>query len=534
MEAGGKKSLSKTERIALIKRQQRNKPKNDMRENITPHKTETQEPPKKEIIMSQETKEEIDNLMAICKQNIDVLDNNTDLNSTIKNILTAAEHIWLHAQILNKTTEQTESSLDQRIAVLKKEYKDFYESFPMITNFMIHPGEYSQNAFKKLTIKYIGSKLDKDNWIDYQADYMRFMWEETDDFSQQESDEMFARTKDAILYQMRVGEDNRKKQEDEVNDNITKFNNEFKDNIYNITEEYQKEYGESEESLTENVYIKTTLIEAEEVWLNVRVLSKSNKYKKMTDDEKIALIQTDFKKFHNDFPIVSKYMICLLEYDRDAFKKMLQRCKSVTTLHRKPVTNKQIDKDNNKGKEIIDNTPEEEPNAENTKDFNQMSWIERQSDYVRFLWENNQKSFKQEDSDKIWDEAYNSLNEEFQEFQRLHDEKEEKIKQDNIKHKKELLYEMSDRIIDDKQHIANEGDIHLLNTLKDKLYQQRARYNVKEMNKVFVKIETKNPDICVEGYGYDDIAADEYNHEMQQSELRKKYKKLDIGGKPQM
>jgi hypothetical protein len=83
------------------------------------------------------------------------------------------------------------------------------------------------------------------------------------------------------------------------------------------------------------------------------------------------------------------------------------------------------------------------------KDYNEKIWIEQQADYIRYLWEddNNGVVFSQQDSDRIWQEAYNNLSSEFNQFRDLYEETETKIKQDKIRYKKEILYELSARII---------------------------------------------------------------------------------------
>lgn len=252
--------------------------------------------------------------------------------------------------------------------------------------------------------------------------------------------------------------------------------------------------------------VKIPLIEAQQIWLNVTILMQSDQYKNMTDDEKIALIQRDFKDFYKNFPIISRYMICLGQYSQTAFQRMLIRCKTITEL---------IHESNDKA-EIQDEKSKK-------KDFNEKSWIERRADYVQFLWEDVQEgSFDPVDAKKIWNQIYEALLSEFTQFKTMHDDAEKKIKEDEIKHKKELLYEMSERLVSGKQVLANTDAHALVNKLKDIVYKQRFTNLVKQLNDVTL-IEP-----IIEAVGCDIEARREYDDELQQSIYKKTYKKMDI------
>jgi hypothetical protein len=257
----------------------------------------------------------------------------------------------------------------------------------------------------------------------------------------------------------------------------------------------------------EEDYVKVALTEAEQIWLNVQVLMQSEKYAKMTDDERISLIQKDFKEFYKNFPIVSRYMICLGQYKMDAFKRMLKV---------------------NKGKESTDEERRDE--SEERKSANEKAWIKRQADYVRFLWEEHQVDdkgepllFNPDDSDKVWQEAHDSLEREFREFRELHEEMEKKVAKDSLKYKKELIYEMSTRIINGQQKLDNSKSYDFINKLKDKLFKQRSKTTIKEINDIVRVLPSTH-----EGEGINIDAKLEYDDELKQSHYKKTYKKMDI------
>lgn len=250
-------------------------------------------------------------------------------------------------------------------------------------------------------------------------------------------------------------------------------------------------------------YVKVALIEAEQIWLNVQILMKSEQYKNMTDDEKISLIQRDFAEFYKNFPIVSRYMICLGEYRSVAFKKMLIKCNETKAP-------------SGKGKEI--------QTKESQKDLNEKLWVERQADYVRFLWEELQGiNFNQDDSNSVWQQTHDSLSAEFLQFKTMHADAEAKIKTDSLAHKKELLYELSERIVSGQQNLNDDTAKALLSKLLDKLYMQRSKKMIKELSLI-----TKPTEVSSEGTGINVDAKLEYDDEIQQSFYKKTYKKMDI------
>ena len=255
-------------------------------------------------------------------------------------------------------------------------------------------------------------------------------------------------------------------------------------------------------------YVKLALVEAEQIWLNVQVLMKSEAYSKMNDDQKTSLIQKDFKEFYKNFPIVARYMICLGKYRMSAFKKMLIKCKNTTN-------------------------PTTSLDAEERKQLSEKLWIERQADYIRFLWEDSHDNvaFSQMDSDAVWEQTNKALTDEFKEFKELHDASEKKIKADALKHKKERLYEMSNRIIEGTQKMDDKDTKDLLVKLKNKLFKQRFSNVMKELPTQVSKGHSqkgKGRSEDSEGIGLNESAKIEYDNELQQSFYKKTYKKMDI------
>jgi hypothetical protein len=259
---------------------------------------------------------------------------------------------------------------------------------------------------------------------------------------------------------------------------------------------YNKNINNISKENSEFDYVKVALTEAEQIWANTQILMRTPDYKTMTDPEKVSLIQKDFAEFYKNFPIVSRYMICYGQYRVKAFKKMLIKCNET----KKPA------------------------GQENTKDMNEKLWVDRQADYVRFLWEEVQdgNTFDKKDSDDIWQQTHKLLTEEFQQFKDLHDMAEKKIKTDAVKHKKELLYEMSSRIVNGQQSLDNANKTSLLNKLKGRLFKQRFK-------QVITSINSNNETVATcESVGTNDMEKETYDDEMKQSFYKKNYKKMDL------
>lgn len=254
----------------------------------------------------------------------------------------------------------------------------------------------------------------------------------------------------------------------------------------------------NDKSINGTEHIVVALSEAEKIWLNAQVLIKSPQYNKMTDEQKINLVEKDFKEFYKNFPIVSRYMICLGQYKMKAFKRMLIKCSN--------------------------ESEESSTDEKDIKTKNERKWIERQADYVRFLWEEYQtSSFDIKDSDNIWQHTYDTLTKEFNDFKELHEKMEQKVKEDALRHKKELLYEMGERIVTGKQSLSDRDSKELLDKLLDKLFKQRFK---KLMKQLCLEVQYIEP--YTEGLGYNEYAKTEYDEALQQSYYKKTYKKMDI------
>lgn len=272
----------------------------------------------------------------------------------------------------------------------------------------------------------------------------------------------------------------------------------YEKKIENIKKRYKldeiKEVNEEEKEQTTKQYTAIALMEAEKIWLNVEiaVLEGREEFYSKTDEQKIDLIRQDFKEFYDNFPIVSRYMICMLQFSQKAFERFLNKCRIA-----------------------LENMPQKRDEG-----YMENQWIERQADYVRYLWEETQtRRINKKESDSVWLQAYNSIKKEFKDFKELHKNMEEKVKNDDKKYKTELLREMGERIIKGEQSIEAQELKDLLIKLKNKLYKQRYSKVITQ-----IKEDVKFVFHTIAGVGLNQEERINYDDEMKQSEYKKKYK----------
>lgn len=209
---------------------------------------------------------------------------------------------------------------------------------------------------------------------------------------------------------------------------------------------------------TKKEYIDTAVREARILWDKVKRLVKEQPgFTELPDDQKIELFMKDHKTFQSEFPIVCRYMICMGQYKHKAFVKYLTKIKTFKTK-----------------------SPEKRG-----KGYMEEIWIDRQADYVKYLWEECQRDancrFTQHEARKVWRTARNSIKKEFDGFRKGHEKAEKKINTEKKKNKKELVQELIDRIKLGKQKL-NEQDLEkLVWDARARVFAQRKDKLMKEL-----------------------------------------------------
>jgi len=212
--------------------------------------------------------------------------------------------------------------------------------------------------------------------------------------------------------------------------------------------EFNKSQDEKIENSDNNIDVSINM--ANKLWNDIKKrVTNDPSFLEMSDNDKIGLYQkSEYKVFYTEFPIVSRYMICMGQFSNKALKKYLLKCKNVT----------------------------HDPVKSREKGYVEDQWVQRQSDYVRYLWESYQKThYSQAESNAIWQNTYEILKKEFQDFKDLHKEIEEKLKKDEKVNKDEMVKELLKRIANNEQSLDDETTKNLMINLKDKVISQRRK-----------------------------------------------------------
>ena len=199
------------------------------------------------------------------------------------------------------------------------------------------------------------------------------------------------------------------------------------------------------------------LKKASDMWDDLKKrVNEDPKFVELSDNEKIKVYQnTEYKDFYISHPIVCRYMVCMGQFSGKAFKRYLLQCKSM------------------EGKK---------PNS-NAENPSEDQWIQRQADYIKYLWESYQRQhFNQSDAQEIWQNAYQNLSKEFKDFKDMHKNIEEKLKVEDKSNKAELVKEMLKRISNEEQTLDDRTTINLIEKLKEQVMEQRRKKLIDQIN----------------------------------------------------
>ena len=194
----------------------------------------------------------------------------------------------------------------------------------------------------------------------------------------------------------------------------------------------------------EYVVPKNKIIEkATEMWQAVKKYTKKHsEFKDMENQDKLDIFRTKlgYATFMDEFPIVSRYMVCYGQYTEKAFERMLKKIESV--VHPPP--------------------------DKRDKGYMEDQWVRRQADYVQYLWESYQKRHQNTaERQWIWQTTYDRLRKEFDDFRDMHKDIEERVKQERKTLAGQNARELLERIANNKQHLSTEEEELLLTQLQE-------------------------------------------------------------------
>lgn len=180
-------------------------------------------------------------------------------------------------------------------------------------------------------------------------------------------------------------------------------------------------------------------------------VKKNPEFMQIADKKKLDFFRDklNHKEFMTEFPIVSRYMICMGQYSKKAFKRLLDKISR--TIHPPP--------------------------TQRAKGYMEDQWVRRQADYVRYLWEEYQKKRKAHinphEASAVWEDAYKSLKGEFDDFRNKYKEIENKTKEEKKTLAGENVQDLLARLSTGKQKLSKEDEELLLMNLKPLLWRKR-------------------------------------------------------------
>lgn len=203
------------------------------------------------------------------------------------------------------------------------------------------------------------------------------------------------------------------------------------------------------------------------MWSAVKKHVKANPdFKDIEDKKKLDLFRTTFKTEMEEHPIVTRYMICLGQYRSKAFRKMLDKTKRM--VHPPP--------------------------EKREKGYMEDQWIRRQADYVQYLWEEYQRGhYNSAERKWVWQEAYNRLKGEFDDFRDMHKEVEKRIEEEKKSLAGRNVRDLLMRLKSGKQQLSEEELGFLRTELRNVLIKSNYRVVLNQLKETREEIAA----VCV-------------------------------------
>ena len=206
-------------------------------------------------------------------------------------------------------------------------------------------------------------------------------------------------------------------------------------------EEQNIKNGVADSAADNDQYVEDAVEEALRMWKDVKTMSKNEEFMKWNDSQKIKHFRErmGYENFMNDQPVVSNYMICMGCFSAKAFRRYLVKCKM--TKHKRDDMHQ--------------------------KGYMEDQWARRQADYMRFLWEANQKGhFNHTIAQAKWQEAYEQFKGEMDDFRDKHDKIKKTVDEEKKVHKVEVINEMVDRLRNSNQKLSEDDTRKLIDIIK--------------------------------------------------------------------
>jgi hypothetical protein len=214
-------------------------------------------------------------------------------------------------------------------------------------------------------------------------------------------------------------------------------------------EKVQKQLSEATTQSDEKyAAMSVQLIEvAAKMWSILKKKIKDDpEFMEWTDTKKLDLFRDTlkFKDFMKEFPVMTRYLICMGQYSSKAFKRFLDK---------------------------VRRSSPEGPQEKGVKEDN---WIKRQADYVQYLWEAYQKGhYNTAERNYVWQDAYKNLRGEMDDFRDKFKAIEKSTKEQKEQLKASNARDLISRLASGNQTLPVDDNMRLLTILTDKLYKRK-------------------------------------------------------------
>lgn len=212
---------------------------------------------------------------------------------------------------------------------------------------------------------------------------------------------------------------------------------------------------------------KEVINAATKMWDVVKNYVKQNpKFRELQDKQKLEIFRDKlgFAKFMEEFPIVSRYMVCMGQFKLKAFQRLLDKMKRTKYP----------------------------PPEERDKKYMEDQWIKWQADYVQYLWEEYQKRhYNTAERQWVWQETYKRLKGEFDDFRKMHEDIEEKVKQEKKTLSGKNARDLLERLKTGTQKLKAEDEEQLLQSLLDISFKKNYKNTMQQLLKNIESTEDK-------------------------------------------
>ena len=204
---------------------------------------------------------------------------------------------------------------------------------------------------------------------------------------------------------------------------------------------------------------KELLNKAGELWKKVKQLAKEDKrFVELSDKDKLKYFREELghREFMNEYPVMTRYMICMGQYSAKAFNRFLTKLR--ITKH--------------------------PPADKREKGYMEDQWIRRQADYVQYLWEAYKKGhYDTGERQYIWQQAYKNLRGEFDDFRDKYKEIEKTTKEQKKEFKASNARDLLERLKTRTQNLNEQDSLELLQMLKQRRIHRWFKNTLQELTR---------------------------------------------------